>query len=66
MNYKNLINMLEKYKGDIPVYIQLDNENIIEYEHLQVSPDVKDKISGILNGYCEVEIKETKKFIIKN
>lgn len=66
VNYKNLINMLEKYKGDIPVYIQLDNENIIEYEHLQVSPDVKDKISGILNGYCEVEIKETKKFIIKN
>jgi len=65
-NYKNLINTLEEYKGEIPVYIQLNNENIIGYEHLQVSLEVKDKISSLLNGYCDVEIKETKKFIIKN
>ena len=65
-NYKNLMDTLEESKGEMSVYIQLNNDNIIEYEHLQVSPEVKNKISSILNEYCEVEIKETKTFITKN
>ena len=54
-DFKNLVNLLNQSKGEMPVYIKMDDE-IIEYNNLQVGTDVKNIIDTNLANFCRTKI----------
>ena len=54
-DFKNLVNLLNQSKGEMPVYIKMDDE-IIEYNNLQVGIDVKNIIDTNLGNFCRTKI----------